>query len=190
MTANSESMRLFYALWPDDETRAALQRIQQSMSGRLSAYANLHLTLAFLGQQPASALPVLEDILQRLPPLAPTLHVDRVGYFTRNRIAWAGMHDEPVTLHTLHDELAQALAEAGIRYTPDRTFRPHITLARDASLPPDLVFDPITWRADQVVLVRSVTRPEGPIYTVVNARPLDRQLWTSNEAEGNAAGRL
>jgi 2'-5' RNA ligase len=187
MTALPESVRLFIALWPDDETRAALMQLQQSMHGRLTPYGNIHLTLAFLGQQPAGIIPDLEGVLTHLPPLAVTLQLDKVGYFTRNRVAWAGMHRTPVTLITLYEELTLALAEAAINYEPSRNFRPHITLARDADLPPDLVFDPIVWRADQIALVRSVTKPEGPVYEVLSSRSLDRRYWTGNEAAGNAA---
>ena len=45
--------RLFFALWPDDDTRHALARLAKtrlpSGSGRLVAAQNIHLTVAFLG---------------------------------------------------------------------------------------------------------------------------------------------
>lgn len=187
MTANNDTMRLFIALWPDEEIRNALRQLQQGMRGRLVAYENIHLTLSFLGQQPATLIPRLTDILTHLPPLAMSMQLDKIGYFTRNRIVWAGMHRAPVTLLTLHEELTQALAEAGIACDAGRAFRPHVTLARDAELPADLVFDPVAWRADRIALVRSVTQPHGPSYEVVASRSLERQYWTSNELEGNAA---
>jgi RNA 2',3'-cyclic 3'-phosphodiesterase len=185
----NNSMRLFFALWPDDETRTSLMELQQSMQGRRIPYSNLHLTLAFLGQQPASLLPALEDILTHLPPLAVTLRIDKLGYFSRNRIAWAGMYDVPVTLLTLHEELMHALVQQGVAFRNQGEFRPHITLARDAVLPADMVFDPIAWRADEIAIVKSVTNAEGAVYEVLASRKLDRRLWTRNETEGNAAAR-
>jgi 2'-5' RNA ligase len=182
MNANTkESLRLFFALWPDDETRTALMQLQAPIQGRRIAYDNLHLTLAFLGQQPASTLPALKQILTHLTPSTPTLTLDRVGYFTRNRIAWAGMHDVPDTLLKLQQELAQAIAWHDISFDNRHVFKPHVTLARDATLPPDVVFTPFVWRASQIVLVQSVTRAEGASYQVLASRSLDEECWTSNE---------
>lgn len=181
----SDSMRLFFALWPDNETRTSLMQLQQSMRGRRVPFGNLHLTLAFLGYQPRDIVGVLEDAMTHLPPLAVTLNIDKVGYFTRNRIAWAGMHETPVTLLTLHEELAHALADRQIRYNGQHHFRPHITLARDAEMPPDLVFAPIIWRAETMALVRSITNSEGADYEVLSSRSLDRRFWTPIEAQGN-----
>lgn len=182
MNANTtESLRLFLALWPDAETRAALMRLQAPMRGRITPYDQLHLTLAFLGQQPASTLPSLEQILTRIPTLAATLTLDRIGYFTRKRIAWAGMHEVPDVLSTLQKELAREIRQHGISFDNQHEFKPHITLARDASLPPDIVFTPIVWRANQIVLVQSTTKTEGANYQVLASRSLDEECWTSNE---------
>lgn len=181
----SDSMRLFFALWPDDATRTSLMQLQHSMHGKRVPFGNLHLTLAFLGQQPRDTVAVLEDAMTHLPPLAVTLNVDRIGYFTRHRIAWAGMHETPVTLVTLHEELAHALADRQIRYNGQHHFKPHITLARDAEMPPDLVFGPIVWRAETIALVRSRTHAEGADYDVLSSRSLERRFWTPVEARGN-----
>jgi 2'-5' RNA ligase len=183
MNANTtESLRLFFALWPDDETRTALMQLQAPIRGRTISYDNLHLTLAFLGQQPASLLPALKQILTHLPPLAATLTLDRIGYFTRSRIAWAGMHDVPDALLKLQQELAQTIVQHGISFNNQRDFKPHVTLARDASLPPDIIFTPIVWRASQIVLVQSATQAEGASYQVLASRSLDEECWTSNES--------
>jgi 2'-5' RNA ligase len=183
MNANTtESLRLFFALWPDDETRTALTQLQVPIRGRKIAYDNLHLTLAFLGQQPASVLPALKQILTHLSPSTPILTLDRIGYFSRNRIAWAGMHAVPDTLLKLQQELAQAIAQHEISFNNQHDFKPHVTLARDATLPPDIIFTPIDWRASQIALVQSATQAEGANYEVLATRSLDEECWTSNEA--------
>lgn len=181
-TSNARSLRLFFGLWPDDATRAALMQLQAPMRGQLVPYANLHLTLAFLGQQPDSRLPMLEDILKRLPVSSITLRLDRAGYFPRNRIAWVGMHEVPQVLLTLQQELMKSLAERNIMRDTEQDFTPHITLARNASLPPDIVFAPIVWHADQIALVQSVTSSAGSQYQVLASRSLAQQVWNTGIA--------
>lgn len=178
---DQETLRLFYALWPDDATRAELMRVQTFMHGRTTRYENLHVTLAFLGQQPAVLLPSLKEILAGLPKSSIALTLDRIGYFPRNRIVWVGMHDVPDALFTLQRNLAQALVEQQISFDNRPDFKPHITLARDASMPPDLVFTPIPWQASQVALVQSVTLPDGPAYRVLAVRSLEEDVRTPNE---------
>ncbi|HZW11708.1 MAG TPA: RNA 2',3'-cyclic phosphodiesterase [Noviherbaspirillum sp.] len=190
MNANTtDTLRLFFALWPDDTTRAALQQLQVTLQGRIIPYGNLHLTLAFLGQQPTTLVGIAKDILSHLssPPISMTL--DRMGYFARNRIAWVGTHQVPAELLALHKELAEALRQREITFDSQQNFKPHITLARDASPPPDTSFTPIAWHASRVALVQSVTNAEGARYQVVASRSLDEKCWTPDERglEGDAA---
>lgn len=178
MTPNtSESLRLFFALWPDDATASALQKLQAPIRGRIVPYTNLHLTLVFLGQQSAALLPDLKDILDRLPRTELNLTLNRVGYFPRNRIAWAGTRHVPDGLFMLHRQLVQALEARNVPFNGQHDFKPHVTLARDASLPPDVAFDPIIWLANQAALVQSTTTPEGSTYKVLASRLLDKDVW-------------
>lgn len=176
-----ESLRLFYALWPDDATRASLMQLQSGIHGRTIPYSNLHITLAFLGQQPAAALPVLKDILADLQASPMLLTLDRVSFFNKSRIAWAGMHDIPEDLIQLQRSLVRALEENNIDFDRHPGFTPHVTLARDAAPPPDMVFEPIVWRADQVVLVQSATGNQGAFYEVFDTRSLVEDLRMANE---------
>lgn len=168
----NDKLRLFFALWPDDAVKTALMQLQAPMQGRWIPYGNLHLTLAFLGMQPASVVTTAKEILAQLQPRDETLVIDKVGYFPRNRVAWAGTHQVPDGLASLEQELHSALSARGIAYDRHGTFKPHITLARDASLPADIVFDPIVWRAHHVVLVQSITGSDGSVYEVVASRSL------------------
>jgi 2'-5' RNA ligase len=173
MTDAYAPLRLFYALWPDAATRAALTRLQAPLHGRPTAPPNLHLTMAFLGMQPVQALPALHGVLNdiRLPEM--TLRIDCLGYFSRARIAWAGMRHPPPSLLELHANLTAALRQCGIGHDKEYGFRPHITLTRSAaSAPPasDTPIDPIAWRAPPLALVHSITTPRGPIYKVLAQR--------------------
>jgi 2'-5' RNA ligase len=178
-TSSRDELRLFYALWPDDATRTGLMEWQYQMHGRKCAYDNLHITLAFLGPQPVSRIPLLKNVLDHLPAMQMTLTLDHLGYFPRKRIAWAGMHDAPSALTGLRHALIDALMKEGVWFDGASAFKPHVTLARDANLPPDLVFAPVVWRANHVVLVQSVTKPEGPAYQILASRMLDEVPVTS-----------
>jgi 2'-5' RNA ligase len=167
-------LRLFFALWPDPETRAALAALQQRIKGRKTLYGNLHVTLAFQGMQSATLLPLLRQILAGLPPPDLTLDIDRIGYFARRRIAWAGSHQPPDTLLTLQRSLTEALLQHHVAFDNRPSFTPHITLARDAAPPSDFPFDPIRWHAGHVALVQSSTLAEGAAYRVLASLQLER----------------
>lgn len=170
------SLRLFYALWPDASTRSALQRLQKALplSGRLVSAENLHLTLAFLGDQPEAQLPTLKRVLTQLPcpvqQLELTLNLNLLGYFRGSRIAWLGMQSPPDTLMNLQANLAQMLKREGIVYSPGGKFTPHVSLARKSASLPQTGFAPIEWQAMQLVLVRSVLLAEGSRYEVIATR--------------------
>jgi len=149
--------KLFFALWPGDAERNALARLQDDVSGRLTPRGKLHLTLAFLGQQPAERLPLLLEILHALPVPPMRLEIDCYGYFARPRIAWAGMTQPPPELAALHAGLAARLAQAGIEAAAHEAFRPHITLAREAkTAPPPAQFEAVIWNVREVALVESM----------------------------------
>ncbi|MBI1891592.1 MAG: RNA 2',3'-cyclic phosphodiesterase [Burkholderiales bacterium] len=157
---SEKSLRLFYALWPNKDVRVKLQQLQQHTRGRYTRPENLHITLAFLGQQAAETLPQLQNILAGLPYCDFSLSIDRLGYFKKNRIAWAGMKDIPEPLFTFQKNLVQSLDAAGIAFDSGNRFKPHVTLAREADPPLDTSFDPIVWQAAQTTLVQS-TQMDG-----------------------------
>ncbi len=157
MIAKQDMHKLFFALWPDDAARQALLRLQTPVRGRLIPPERLHLTMAFLGQQPAEALPVLLDILQatHVPPLQ--LTVDCYGYFKRPRIAWAGMSVVPAGLLAAQAELMARLEAAGFNAATHGEFKPHITLAREAKeAPAGFSAEPVVWDVRRLALVESM----------------------------------
>jgi 2'-5' RNA ligase len=160
MIANHAERKLFFALWPDDAARQALARLQQAVQGRLIPPQKLHLTMAFLGQQPAATLPALMEILRavQVPPLR--LEIDCYGYFRRPRIAWAGMTAPPQELLAAQAELMARLEGAGFSAATHGEFRPHITLAREArEAPGQFSGTPVVWRVAGLALVESM--PDG-----------------------------
>src|SRR3989338_5359636 len=124
------TLRLFLALWPDDDTRAALLARQQAQTwpatARLTRGDDLHLTLHFLGQVPQTLLPALKQALPA--PCAPVaLTLDRVEVWP-NGVA--------------------------LLRNP-RPYHPHAALARRArGLTPQAAL-PLRWTAQHYVLVHS-----------------------------------
>ena len=106
----------FIAIDLPEEATAALARLQSVLpAGRLVAEENLHLTLAFLGEQEGSALEALHDELEtiRVQPFA--LGFSGLGVFggDRPRILFADVAPDPV-LTDLHRRVTGALHRAGI----------------------------------------------------------------------------
>jgi 2'-5' RNA ligase len=158
MIANHSSLKLFFALWPDAPTRDALARLQAPVAGRHTPRDKLHLTMAFLGQQPVDKLPALLDILEAVPVPPMRLVVDCYGYFVKPRIAWAGVSEPPEALLAMQADLMARLEAAGFSTATHGAFKPHVTLARDArSAPPGAPAAPVVWNVRELALVESVT---------------------------------
>jgi 2'-5' RNA ligase len=168
--AAAPPLRLFFALWPDDATRAALaewcRRIHRATDGRPTRAETIHQTLAFLGDCRPERLAEVEAAAGRVPPRRFELVLDRAGLWKHNRIAWAGASVVPAELEALVAELRAALAAARLEFDP-KPFAPHLTLVRKArpgaALP---ALEPIRWPVTGFVLVRSVLRPDGSDYAI------------------------
>ncbi|MDL2284984.1 RNA 2',3'-cyclic phosphodiesterase [Oxalobacter sp. OttesenSCG-928-P03] len=156
----SKRLRLFYALWPDEATRKALTSWQSTLSGRKVPPENLHITLAFLGEQPADLVPELSKILASLSSDKIELLIDRTGYFPHNRINWAGTAKTPPALLQLQKTLIAALSEKHISFDKRNRFKPHITLGRQSDRMKSIDRPPIIWQADHLVLVESRFRQD------------------------------
>jgi 2'-5' RNA ligase len=139
-------MRLFIAVLPDKPTRQALERTQDAIApvlerGRRTAPANLHLTLAFLGELEEDgarqAAEALEAAAAEQEPFS--LSLGACGAFSRRRgrdlVVWRGVaSDEGLgQLRRLHARLSAELESAGLP-VPGRLV-PHFTLFRNARLP-------------------------------------------------------
>lgn len=169
--ATGEKLRLFFAILPDDATRARLddlaRAIAQDTGGRASAPHTLHLTVVFVGTVDAEAAASVEDSGEagRFAPCVLTL--DRVGSFARAGIAWAAPSSPPPGLVAANRALVRALAERGVA-TEARAWRPHVTLARRCTRAIEAALDPpVAWNATRLVLMSSRLLSEGPRYREV-----------------------
>ncbi len=129
-------MRAFVAIDLPDATLAALEALQDDLPvGRLMAPETLHITLAFLGDQPQAVLEVLHGELGAVAATPFRIALRGVDLFGGKapRLVWAGVAPSPA-LTELRNRIRRAAAEAGIELPRER-FRPHVTLAR---FPPQL----------------------------------------------------
>ena len=154
-------MRLFFALWPDEDARDALAALARDVAlvadGKPTPPGKIHLTLAFLGEvahRRSEAVAAAREV--RGAPFA--LKLDRVGSFRRAKVAWAGASAAPRALIDLQEALAERLAARGF-VLEERDFAPHLTLARRiAKALPFASIPAIAMRASALALVASETR--------------------------------
>jgi RNA 2',3'-cyclic 3'-phosphodiesterase len=177
-SADDGSLRLFFALAPDAATRAALAALARDVAGAMGGRAprdeNLHLTLAFLGQQPSGRVAALAAIGAAAATAAPpfVLTLDRVGAFRSAGIGWAGTDRVPPALQAVVAALAAGLAAAGLP-VERRPFHPHVTLVRRGTRAPEGIAPaPLDWHVERLVLMASDTLPEGPRYREIGGWPL------------------
>lgn len=166
------TLRIFYALWPDEATRDALHAGQAAWQwpgrARLVPRDKLHLTLHFLGQVPLAQV----DALVRAEPVdwrAFECRVDRAGRW--GGVAWLAPTQAPEALVRLHEALAGQLVRMGLSYDR-RAYAPHVTLAREAfgARPPPHP-DPVCWAVEEYALVVSRPGPHGGRYEVLRRWP-------------------
>lgn len=191
-----ERWRLFVALDLPDQVRAGIAAWQRANARPAEAgnwrpvpAPNLHLTLAFLGAQPATGVSGLAELLGalELAPLPARLLADPVPLPRRHpRLIALEVASEPAV--ALQAALAAELHGAGLLKPGGRAFWPHITTfrrspaaarraSRGARIAP---FGEEGGRRGhafgfvRVALYRSENRPEGSSYSRLAARDLPR----------------
>ncbi len=165
--------RAFFALWPDDATRAAISRATREpvrlSGGRPIAKDRLHLTVAFLGELTAAGL----DVARQAMPIsvgAFELTLDALGIWPESKVLWLAPAAPPDALGELEGRLWDGLIERGFQ-GEERVYRPHITLARRAR-PVDTSIEPIHWSARELALVESFPDGRNVHYEVLERWPL------------------
>ncbi len=167
--------RLFFALWPDGAVREALAGLLEGeppCTGRRVPDGNLHMTLAFVGHVTAEQHACMEAAAAAGEAAPFTVTLDRLGYWPRPRIVWAGARVTPPALIDLVARLNRGLSGCG--HQPEqRPYQAHVTLARKGRAPPRCgTIPPITWPVNSFCLIESASAEHGSIYRVLAAWPL------------------
>lgn len=169
-----KSVRLFFALWPDDEIRIQIAenlkrfKIDRNQS-RLVTNSNLHLTLHFIGNTSLAEMKCLNRQAGQVNAEPFDLCIDCSGFFKKPKVLWFGCQTVPKTLYDLQKNLGELIARCA--YTPEsRPYSPHLTVARKINeAPGTLPIEPVRWQVDRFVLVESVSISGGVRYEVVES---------------------
>lgn len=172
--------RLFLALWPPTSVQETLaEQARQAVGrrrGRVLPAANLHVTLAFLGDTaPAkrACYELMADTLVGLPAFDLTL--DQLVGHRRRGMLWAAPSKTPPELAELARLTGEMLRPCG-RVPESRPFRAHVTLARKVAAPEaEAGMAPVAWPVTAIALVASHRTPEGADYRILRRWPLYRQ---------------
>jgi 2'-5' RNA ligase len=172
--------RLFFALWPDPETRARCATISAALkpTGRPVQPDNLHVTLVFLGRVNEETETKLVKAAEKIAFSKISVRFDSLAYWRRPRIICLSGTPEDSAVNLLVEQL-NAFAAALAIPTDDRPYQAHVTLVRKASRLPTLDFEPIVWQSDAFCLVESCSTPEGVAYRVL-------KTWRIPELRQNA----
>ncbi|SMC23143.1 2'-5' RNA ligase [Andreprevotia lacus DSM 23236] len=142
-----------------------------SMGGKPSTTANLHLTLAFLGEGNVQMVQQLRQLLAALPTAAFEITLDVLGDFKRGQIVWLGSQQPHAALLQLAEALRMALDAAGIVYDP-QPFAPHVTLLRKGQPIRAALLQAIHWPVSELALYVSESSPDGVQYRPLYQRSL------------------
>lgn len=168
--------RLFFALWPSDEFRAALepriQALQPDGVGRPQRPDQWHVTLEFLGPVPESRVVLARDAAAAAQARPCDIVFDAVEYWRRPEVLCLVAKVVPEALCGLVAQLRGGLAARGFQ-PESRPFRAHLTLARKVITPVSPVtLEPLLWPVTDFALVESVTDRSGSVYTPLARWPL------------------
>lgn len=172
------TLRVFVALAPPDDAKDELAEVLQPAYAaypqlRWNRIEDWHITLAFLGELPCTAVPLLKPALAGLAASHSVLRLGlRGGGHFDGRLLWSGIDGDLEGLHLLTDDVRDVVRSCGIEFK-DRPLYPHLTLARSrrddpASVPRAAAgltaFVGRTWQAERLHLVGSnIGRGPGPI---------------------------
>jgi 2'-5' RNA ligase len=174
MPEQQQSIRLFYALWPEQHTREQISSVAEAIAMpdiRLLKPSNLHTTLVFVGSVERSNLVALEQIGDAVSAAAFELTYDAVAHWQKPKIYCLTCSHVPDAAYKLVEQLTAAVTQRGIEIEK-RPYRPHVTLARKAKLPLTMAIEAIDWSATEFVLVESISTAQGVRYDVLKRWPL------------------
>ena len=192
-------MRTFIAIDLDPAVKQQMRTLQRRLQSdlrplggdRLLKWTNpdkVHVTLRFLGDTSEAQTRQLADELRQITlEMAPfVLQLGGIGVFPnwpRLRVLWVRVEGELMALHHLQQRVEAAAQAAGFA-AEEKSFSPHITLARmgnDARSDEvrhigdflragsaQTASSPVTaWHVEEIVHIQSQLRPEGAVYTPI-----------------------
>ncbi|MBU4681842.1 MULTISPECIES: RNA 2',3'-cyclic phosphodiesterase [Cedecea] len=173
----AESRRLFFALTLPSEVQQQIIHWRAAEfpadAGRPVAAANLHLTLAFLGDVSEEKCRALSRLAGRIRQPGFNLKLDDAGQWLRSSVVWMGPRQAPRGLLQLANMLRSQAARSGCYQSP-LPFHPHITLYRNAIRPVALPAPGFSWqfRVEEFSLYQSIFEQGRTRYQTLERWPL------------------
>lgn len=176
-------LRSFVAI----DTPEAVRRIMLDVQSKLKVSGadvkwegpeKFHATIKFLGNVEENLLTSVVNTIEQSVKNFPAFEVtyNHVGCFPsvkRPRVIWIGCENTDGTLLRIQDTLEQALLPLGFE-REERAFHPHVTLGRTKSakslnnlisILESFTFEPRTFTCNEILLMKSMLKPEGSEYT-------------------------
>jgi 2'-5' RNA ligase len=171
-----KDIRLFFALWPDEDLRARLSAAADGIAiegaARRVPANNLHLTLHFVGNVYFEEMVCLQRQAGRVRAESFRLDIDCQGSFKKPRLAWMGCSDAPAALGELQAQLGRQLQLCGFQ-SEARPYHPHVTVARKTEpLVEGGPLEPVTWMVTEFALIEVQQLENGVQYRAVETWPL------------------
>ena len=160
--------RVFFGLWPDhrqrDRLRDTISSVARNIEGSAVDRRNWHITVAFLGDIDEELIPDLQTRASGIEVEPFRLAFDRLEFWPRPKVACLVAATVPAELENLVKSLQSVLHEAGIS-PEDRTYRPHITVSRNArAFTTERLAQRTTTEWSGFELIESVSGPDGVSY--------------------------
>jgi len=132
-------MRFFIALDLPEESKTQLQAVQESVKqlipeAKITAGDKLHITIAFLGEQPDELQADLENVIKKavvdIPPFILTpAYIDGFPSIHHPNTLWVGVKGDVDKLLVITDRIKDRLRELALQ-VDERRFVPHIAIAK------------------------------------------------------------
>lgn len=185
------AIRTFVAVEVSPEVRARAGQLMTRLGETATRVKwveahNLHLTLKFLGDVDARALPQVCTAVKEAVRDLPAFEIEFVGAGAfptaiRPRTVWMGVGRGAEALIEVHERLERGLAELGFR-REGRRYQPHLTIGRvrgddvqalGARVAELASFAGGVSSVDEVVVFSSELAREGPTYEAMFQAPLE-----------------
>jgi len=155
-------MRVFLAYRFDERQLNKIDAVKQRLAdhaikGRFTKKDNLHITIHYLGEVEKERLSDIRSAVKTVKQKPFTIRADSIGSFEREQGSIFYLHVDPSKqLRSVYRQTAVELEKRGFG-VPERSYRPHITLARKAKLERHGDFDirPLSIHADKIYLMES-----------------------------------
>jgi 2'-5' RNA ligase len=180
---DKEAIRTFICIEVPETIKERIASLQQELrrsDAQISWVkpSNIHLTIKFLGDVPASKIETVRLAVERAASSINKFEIEvgDAGCFPapRNpRVLWVGLTNLPEGMKQLHIRVEDELAREGFERESKR-FSPHLTIGRvrapkgASRVAEDLIakgFEPERFQAREIIIMRSDLNSKGSTYT-------------------------